>query len=139
MKYSVTRTGPLVYLAMLLLYIAGLKYLFYNPLPLMLNLFVMAGFVFALMEVSRIIDKRPVRQILLINILFSYAIAYCFNGALFGTMDRLSNGSALDRTYRAFSTGLIIPSGMIMLAICGNYADRIRMKSKYQKKNTAKE
>lgn len=129
MKYSVAKIGPLVYIALCLLYIVRLDILFYNPLPLLFNLVVLAVAIFALMVVSEQIDKRTGPQILGIHILFSYVIAYCFNGALFGTMDRISDGTQMDRMYRAFSTAFIIPMGIILLLICGNFSDRIRRRS----------
>lgn len=138
MKYSVAKIGPLVYIALCLLYIVRLDILFYNPLPLLFNLAVLAAAIFALMVVSEQIDKRTGPQILGIHILFSYVIAYSFNGALFGTMDRIMNDTIMDRTYRAFSIGFIIPSGIMLLFICGNFSDRIRNKHTKKARRTAK-
>lgn len=128
MKYSVAKIGPLVYIAMCLLYIVRLDILFYNPLSLLFNLTALVIAIVALMVISERIDKTTSLQVLLINLLFSYAIAYCFNGVLFGTMDRISDGSQTDSMYRAFSTGFIIPMGVMLLFTCGNYADRVRKK-----------
>lgn len=138
MKYSLVKTGPLVYIAMCLLYLVRLDVLFYYPLPLLVALAGLALSIFAYMRICPQTDKLNNPQALMLSICSSYIIAYFFNSTLLGEMDRLmSRAPERDRVYRGLCIGLMIPMGMLLLAICGNFSERIRAKKTKQGKTVS--